>query len=70
MPHRDTSVAIKQAITSALNATQAYAIKQTIPSALNATQGHKRNYQTSYYFGSKCHTGTQAQLLSKLLLRL
>ena len=36
MPHRDTSVAIRQAITS----------------ALNATQGHKHSYQTSYYFTS------------------
>ena len=44
MPHRDTSVAIKQDITQ----------------ALNATQGHKRSYQTRYYSGSKCHTGTQA----------
>ena len=44
MPHRDTSVAIKQAITL----------------ALNATQGHKRSFQASYYFGSKSHTGTQA----------
>ena len=41
MPHRDTSIAIKQAITP----------------ALNATQGHKCSYQTSYYLGSKCHTG-------------
>jgi len=44
MPHRDTSGAIKQAITH----------------TLNATQEHKRSYQTSYYSGSKCHTGTQA----------
>ena len=44
MPHRDTCVAIKQAIIQ----------------DLNATQGHKRSYQTSYYSGSKCHTGTQA----------
>ena len=44
MPHRDTSVAIKQAINS----------------ALNAKQGHKRSYRTSYQFDSKCHTGTQA----------
>ena len=32
MPHWDTSVAIKQAINQ----------------ALNATEGHKRSYQTSY----------------------
>ena len=44
MPHRDTSVAIKQAITQ----------------ALNATQGHRRSYPTIYYSGSKWHKGTQA----------
>ena len=44
MPLRDTSVAIKQAISQ----------------ALNATQGHKRSYQTSYLSGLKCNTGTQA----------
>ena len=33
MPHRDTNIAIKQAFTC----------------ALNATQGHKTSYQTSYY---------------------
>ena len=33
MSHRDTSIAIRQAITS----------------ALNVTQGHKRSYPTSYY---------------------
>ena len=62
MPHRDTSGAIKKAITQALNATQdtSVAIKQAITQALNATQGHKRSYQTSYYPGSICHTGTQA----------
>ena len=57
MPHRDTSVAIKQVITLALNATQrdtSVAIKQVITLALNATQGHKCSYQTSYYSGSKC----------------
>ena len=48
-----TSVAIKQAITSDL-------IKKAITLTLNATQGHKHSYQTSYYFDSKCHTGTQA----------
>ena len=36
------------------------AIKQDIYQAINPTQGHKRSYQTSYYQGSKCHTGTQA----------
>ena len=80
MPHRDTSIAIKQAITQALNATQGHkrsyqqAITlalnatqrhkrnylQAITQALNATQGHKHSYKTSYYSGSKCHTGTQA----------
>ena len=62
MPHRYTSVAIKQAITSDLNATQGHkhsSIKQAITLTLNATQGHKRSYQRSYYFSSKCHTGTQ-----------
>ena len=51
MPHRDTSVTIKQAINQALNTTQrdtSIAIKQAIYQALNATQGHKRSYQTSY----------------------
>ena len=40
MPHRDTSVAIKQAITQALNATRdtSVAIKQAITQALNAIQ--------------------------------
>ena len=64
MQHRDTSVAIKQTITQALNATQghkrSYYIKQAITQAQNATQGHKISYQTCYYSGSKCHTGTQA----------
>ena len=46
MIHNDTNVAFKQAITS----------------ALNATQGHKRSYQTNYYFGPKCHTGTQTYI--------
>ena len=42
--------------------------------ALNVTQGHKRSYPTSYYQtghnppGSKCHTGTHAQLSNKLIL--
>ena len=35
-------------------------IQQAITQTLNARQGHKRSYPTSYYFGSKCHTGTQA----------
>jgi len=38
MPHRDSSVAIKQAITQ----------------AVNATQGHKLSDQTRYYTGYKC----------------
>ena len=68
MSHRDTSVAIKQAITQ----------------ALNVSQGHKRSYQTtgskchtgiqainrSQMMGTiqcfKCHTRTQAQLSNKL----
>ena len=50
MPHRDTSVAIKQAITQALNATLGHtrSYQKAITQALNATQGHKRSYQTSY----------------------
>ena len=61
MPHRDTSVAIKQDITQALNATRdtSVAIKQAITQALNAIQGHKHSYQTSYYSGSKFLIGTQ-----------
>ena len=51
MPHRGTSVAIKQANTQ----------------ALNATQGHKRSYQTSYYSCSKCHTGTQALAIKQAI---
>ena len=47
MPPRDTSIAIKQAITLALNVTQGHkrSHQQAITSALNATQGHKRSYQ-------------------------
>ena len=62
MPHRDISVAIKQAITLAINPHRDtfVAIKQAITLALNTIQGHKRNYKTSYYSGSKYHTGTQA----------
>ena len=41
MPQRDTRVAIKQAITQ----------------AVNATQGHKLSDQTRYYTGYKCNTG-------------
>ena len=50
MPRKDTSVAIKQAINRALNATQGtnVAIKQAIYRALNVTQGHKPSYQTTY----------------------
>ena len=45
MPHRDTSVAIKQAITQALNTHRntSVAIKQAITQALNTPQGHKRS---------------------------
>ena len=46
MPHRDTSVAIKQAIKIALNVTQwntSVAINQAINRALNVTQGQKRS---------------------------
>ena len=53
MPHRDTRLAIKHAITQ----------------ALNATQGHKRSYQASYFSGSKCHTGTQAFAIVQALNR-
>ena len=62
MPQRDTCIAIQQAITQALNATQVHkrSYQQAITSALNATQGHKHSYKTSYNCGSKCHTGTQA----------
>ena len=47
MPHRDTSIAIKQAIALALNATQGHkrSYQQAITLALNDTQGHKRSYQ-------------------------
>ena len=34
--------------------------KKAITQALNVPQGHEHNYQTSYYLGSKFHTGTQA----------
>ena len=51
MPHKDTSVATKQAITW----------------ALNVPQGHKLRYRTSYYAGSKCHTGTQALAICQAL---
>jgi len=62
MPPRDTSVAIKQAITQTINATQGHklAFYQAITQTINATQGHKHSYQTSYYSGSKCPTRTQA----------
>jgi len=53
MPDRDTSVAIQQAITS----------------ALNATQGHKRSYQRSNNSGFKWHTGTQALAIYQALNR-
>ena len=42
MPHRDTSVAIQQAIIN----------QDTTYLALNATQGHKRSYPTSYYLSA------------------
>ena len=47
MPHRDTSKAIKQAITLALNATQGHkhSYQQAITSTLYAPQGHKHSYQ-------------------------
>ena len=51
MPHMDTSVAITQAITQ----------------VLNATQGQKRSYHTSYYSCSKCHTGTQALAIKQAI---
>ena len=57
-----TSKAITHTITQALNATKntCLAITQAITQALNAAQEHKRSYQTSFYLGSKCHTGPQA----------
>ena len=50
MPHRDTKVAIKQAINRALNATPGHKhnYKQANNRALNVTQGHKSCYQKSY----------------------
>ena len=44
MPHKDTRIAIKQAISQ----------------ALNATQGHKPSFLSNklYYSGSKCHRDT------------
>jgi len=50
MPHRDTSVATKQAINRALmpRRDKSVAIKQVINRALYATHGHKPIYQTSY----------------------
>ena len=44
MPHRDTSLAIKQPINR----------------ALTVTKGHKPSYQTTYQSSSDCHKGTQA----------
>ena len=50
MPLRDKSVAIKQAINHALNATQGQkrSYQQAINHALKATREHKPSYQTSY----------------------
>ena len=52
MSHRDTSMAIKQAldINQALmpHRDTSLAIKQAINRALNVTQGQKRSYETSY----------------------
>ena len=62
---RGHSVAIQQAI---INQDRSHL-------DLNTTRGHKRSYPTSYYQpghvppGSKCHTGTQAQL-SNLVYRI
>ena len=53
MPHRDTSIAITQIITP----------------ALNATQGHKCSYQKSFYSNSKCHIRTQALAIYQALSR-
>jgi len=67
MPNCDKSVAIKQANTSALNATQGH---KRITPALNSTKGYKRNYKTSYYSGSKfSHTGTQTLAIGQALNR-
>ena len=51
MPHRYTSVAIKQAKTLTRNATQGHkhSSQQAITSALNTTQGYKRSYQQAIY---------------------
>jgi len=43
------------------------AIKQTITQALNATQKYNLSYQTSYYSGFKCHPGTQALAICQAL---
>ena len=52
MSHRDTSMAIKQAldINQALmpHRDTSLAIKQAINRALNVTQGQKRSYETIY----------------------
>ena len=55
MPNKDTSVAIKQSITS----------------ALSATQGHKRSYPTSYYIAALNATKRHTYWLSiKPLIKL
>ena len=55
MPHRDTSVAIKQAKTLTRNVTQGHkhSYQQAIASTLNTTQGHKRSYQQAINIDSK-----------------
>ena len=62
MPHKDTSVAIQQAIIKqdtthlALNATHRHKRSNTTSyqiSALNATQGYKPSYQQAIYFDPK-----------------
>jgi len=71
MPHRDKSEAIKQAIYSALNATQGHkhGYQQAITSALNATLGHKRNYHQAVTSVLMPHRDT-SMAINKLLLRL
>ena len=71
MPHRVTRLAIKQAIYSALNATQGYkhGYQQAITSALNATLGHKHGYHQAITSALMPHRDT-SMAINKLLLRL
>ena len=81
MPHRDTSVAIQQAInpgSKCHTVTQAQLSNKLLIQALNAKQGHNRSYPTSYQFNQNTThpalnatqpSGTQAQLSNKLLVQ-